>query len=123
MMLILNTWAIIFYFLLLAMFFKTITGFHFPWEKCDCCGKKFREHKKVTDNYGILPPKVWAEPNSPPEERYRGFTVDEHKIDSYLHLLACTFLTKEQIKAIEKIREAYPIKTSTKKKNRMEGCV
>jgi len=24
---------------------KAITGIHFPWEKCSCCGKKYKEHK------------------------------------------------------------------------------
>lgn len=25
---------------------KTVFGFHFPWERCDCCGLKYRDHKK-----------------------------------------------------------------------------
>jgi hypothetical protein len=25
--------------------FKTIIGFHFPWEKCSCCGKKWGIHR------------------------------------------------------------------------------
>ncbi len=25
---------------------KAIIGFHFPWERCECCKKKWREHKK-----------------------------------------------------------------------------
>lgn len=25
---------------------KAMIGFHFPWERCECCGKKYREHKK-----------------------------------------------------------------------------
>ena len=24
---------------------KAIMGFHFPWEKCSCCGKKYRDHR------------------------------------------------------------------------------
>jgi len=32
---------------------KSIIGFHFPWEKCDCCGKKYREHKTEEDYNGI----------------------------------------------------------------------
>ena len=31
---------------------KAISGFHFPWEKCECCGKRYRDHdweiKEVT---------------------------------------------------------------------------
>ena len=27
--------------------FKAIVGFHFPWEKCECCGHKWRDHKKT----------------------------------------------------------------------------
>jgi hypothetical protein len=23
---------------------KAILGYHFPWERCECCGKKWREH-------------------------------------------------------------------------------
>ena len=26
------------------VFAKTLIGFHFPWETCPCCGKKYREH-------------------------------------------------------------------------------
>ena len=25
---------------------KAIMGFHFPWEICSCCKRKYREHKK-----------------------------------------------------------------------------
>ena len=25
---------------------KAIIGFHFPWERCPCCGKKFKNHKR-----------------------------------------------------------------------------
>ena len=28
---------------------KTIFGFHFPWERCDCCGKKYKDHKRGQD--------------------------------------------------------------------------
>lgn len=24
---------------------KSILGFHWPWEKCSCCGKKWKSHK------------------------------------------------------------------------------
>jgi len=24
---------------------KTLIGYHFPWEKCDCCKKKWADHK------------------------------------------------------------------------------
>ena len=27
------------------VFLKAILGFNFPWEKCSCCGKKYRDHK------------------------------------------------------------------------------
>lgn len=23
---------------------KAVMGFHFPWEKCSCCGKKYGDH-------------------------------------------------------------------------------
>jgi hypothetical protein len=25
---------------------KAVVGFHWPWERCACCGKKYRDHKK-----------------------------------------------------------------------------
>jgi len=25
---------------------KTVIGFHFPWERCDCCGRRYRYHVK-----------------------------------------------------------------------------
>jgi len=28
------------------LWFKTMFGLHFPWEICDCCGKKWKDHKK-----------------------------------------------------------------------------
>lgn len=34
--------------------FKHIIGFHFSWETCQCCGKKYRDHKKPA----VLPKKV-----------------------------------------------------------------
>lgn len=30
---------------------KAIMGFHFPWEKCPCCGKKYRDHKSDTQEF------------------------------------------------------------------------
>jgi ABC-type sulfate transport system permease subunit len=24
---------------------KAVIGFHFPWEVCQCCGKRYSEHK------------------------------------------------------------------------------
>jgi hypothetical protein len=24
---------------------KAVIGFHFPWELCQCCGKRYSEHK------------------------------------------------------------------------------
>lgn len=32
--------------LLWASFMKNFFGFHWPWETCDCCHKKYRDHKK-----------------------------------------------------------------------------
>jgi len=29
---------------------KSIIGYHFPWEKCECCGKKYRDHKVRNKN-------------------------------------------------------------------------
>jgi len=34
------------YFTMIAIVVKTVIGFHFPWERCECCGKQWREHKK-----------------------------------------------------------------------------
>lgn len=31
--------------LLVTCALKHLIGFHFPWEKCECCGKKWGEHK------------------------------------------------------------------------------
>jgi hypothetical protein len=27
---------------------KAISGLRFPWETCECCGKKIRDHKEET---------------------------------------------------------------------------
>lgn len=32
--------------LIYAVAIKAMLGFHFPWERCDCCGKKYRDHQK-----------------------------------------------------------------------------
>ena len=32
-------------FLLWVTYMKAVLGYHFPWEKCPCCGKKYSEHK------------------------------------------------------------------------------
>jgi hypothetical protein len=31
--------------LLVVCGMKAIIGLHWPWEKCPCCGGKFKEHK------------------------------------------------------------------------------
>ena len=31
--------------LLILAGMKAVIGFHFPWETCACCGKKYKEHK------------------------------------------------------------------------------
>ena len=31
---------ILFVVSVILVFLKTIIGFHFPWEKCSCCGKR-----------------------------------------------------------------------------------
>ncbi len=36
----------IYFFVLVALAVKTIYGYHFPWETCPCCGKKYREHNR-----------------------------------------------------------------------------
>jgi len=36
----------IFLFSVILVVAKAMMGYHFPWEKCSCCGKKFRDHKK-----------------------------------------------------------------------------
>lgn len=37
--------------LLYSLAIKSILGVHFPWEKCQCCGKKWSEHDKVCENH------------------------------------------------------------------------
>lgn len=32
-------------FVLYAVAIKSILGLHFPWERCQCCGKRYGEHK------------------------------------------------------------------------------
>jgi hypothetical protein len=29
-----------------ALALKAVIGWHWPWEKCHCCGKKYRDHKE-----------------------------------------------------------------------------
>lgn len=36
----------ILHWLIYGVAIKAIIGFHWPWEKCDCCGKKYKNHKK-----------------------------------------------------------------------------
>ena len=38
------SWVCILTICLVAL--KAVIGFHFPWETCPCCSKKWREHKK-----------------------------------------------------------------------------
>ena len=33
-----------------AVAIKSISGLHWPWEKCPCCGKKYSEHKREDDD-------------------------------------------------------------------------
>ena len=35
---------------LILVALKAIIGFHWPWERCECCGKKYRDHKKEAGN-------------------------------------------------------------------------
>ena len=30
--------------LVCAVALKAMLGIHWPWEKCECCGKKWKEH-------------------------------------------------------------------------------
>lgn len=39
-----DTMQFILTLLIVAVWLKAITGFHFPWEKCKCCGKSYSEH-------------------------------------------------------------------------------
>ena len=32
--------------MILLVAIKAIIGFHFPWETCDCCGKKWKQIRK-----------------------------------------------------------------------------
>jgi hypothetical protein len=38
-----------FFFSIWCLWFKTIMGFHFPWETCECCGKKYKDHKRINE--------------------------------------------------------------------------
>lgn len=31
---------------IVIIFIKTIFGLHWPWERCDCCGKTWREIRR-----------------------------------------------------------------------------
>lgn len=32
---------------LILVAIKSILGWHWPWEKCSCCGKKWSEHRRI----------------------------------------------------------------------------
>ena len=32
--------------LLILCGLKSIIGWHFPWERCECCGKKWKNHER-----------------------------------------------------------------------------
>lgn len=32
--------------MIFLIWFKTMLGFHFSWEKCDCCGKKWKDIRR-----------------------------------------------------------------------------
>ena len=49
---LLNDLNVVVFFIISLVFGKTVMGYHFPWEKCECCGKKWREHKKQTPGGG-----------------------------------------------------------------------
>jgi hypothetical protein len=34
------------FFSVWCLWLKTIMGFHFPWETCECCGMKYKNHKR-----------------------------------------------------------------------------
>jgi hypothetical protein len=93
MLVILDGWdQIIFLVLMMAVALKALIGFHWPWEKCECCGKKFREHKRE-----IGPPLPRSE---------------------------CRPFKEGYLPPPEGPRPKAPsLPPSTKKKNRMEGCV
>lgn len=42
---LINVLRAIAFTLLLMCAFKSILGYHFPWEKCECCKKKWGDHK------------------------------------------------------------------------------
>jgi hypothetical protein len=47
MMIILEGWnQMLFLILMMAVALKALIGFHWSWEKCKCCGEKYREHRK-----------------------------------------------------------------------------
>lgn len=39
------------YILVLLVAFKAIMGFHFPWEKCSCCGKRLDKNHVPTSKF------------------------------------------------------------------------
>jgi hypothetical protein len=42
-----NTLLFIAVILTAAVALKAMIGFHFPWEKCPCCGHRWGDHKKT----------------------------------------------------------------------------
>jgi hypothetical protein len=39
------------YIIVTSLVIKTVIGFRFPWERCNCCGKKIREHEGFSKDY------------------------------------------------------------------------
>lgn len=36
--------------LLVVIGIKSIIGYHFPWERCECCGKQWKHHDPEGEN-------------------------------------------------------------------------
>lgn len=54
-MIIISGWLeIICLILFMSVAFKTIIGIHWPWEKCQCCGKRWSEIRKERKRKTLL---------------------------------------------------------------------
>ena len=45
---------------------KTLIGYHFPWEQCDCCKKKWADHKAEQTNWQSRMPQEHNDVGSNP---------------------------------------------------------
>jgi hypothetical protein len=61
---------------------KSVIGFRFPWETCECCGKKIRDHKKDNKGNSLTPETPTESPETPehiPDKKKRKTTKKSTK--------------------------------------------